>query len=105
MINPLGEAIDQIISVFQWKKATLPANVPTDECQVYAADESAGNTCLHIKTENGKVIKLFQATALTAVDAAAIDGTYDSVEQGVLNNVRTRLNEVETLLKANGLVA
>ena len=46
-----------------------------------------------------------QQTALTAVDATAIDGTYDSVEQAVLNNVRTRVNDMETKLQALGFLA
>lgn len=46
-----------------------------------------------------------QPTVLTSEDATAIDGTYDSVEQAVLNNVRTRLGEVETKLQALGLLA
>jgi len=46
-----------------------------------------------------------QPTALTAEDATAINSTYDAVEEAVLNNVRTRLGEVETKLQALGLLA
>jgi len=48
---------------------------------------------------------IVQPTVLTAEDATAIDSTYDSVEEAVLNNVRTRLGEVETKLQALGLLA
>lgn len=48
---------------------------------------------------------IVQPTALTAEDSTAIDSTYDSVEEAVLNNVRTRLGEVETKLQALGLLA
>lgn len=42
--------------------------------------------------------------ALTAVDATAINATYDAVEEAVLNNVRTRLNEIEARLQAMGII-
>lgn len=42
--------------------------------------------------------------ALTAVDATVIDATYGTVEEAVLNNVRTRLNEIEAALKAFGIL-
>lgn len=42
---------------------------------------------------------------LTAPNAAAIDSTWDSVEQGVVENLRTRLNELEARLKSLGLIA
>ncbi len=46
-----------------------------------------------------------QPTALTAEDATAINSTYDAVEEAVLNNVRTRLGEIETKFQALGLLA
>jgi len=46
-----------------------------------------------------------QPTALTAADASTVDGTYGAEEQAVLGNVRTRVNELETKLRALGLLA
>ena len=43
--------------------------------------------------------------ALTAADATAIDAVYDAVEQAVLENLRTRLNELEARLQTLGLIA
>ncbi len=45
-----------------------------------------------------------QASALTTADTTTIDSTYDSTEEGVLNNVRTRVNELEAILQAYGLL-
>jgi hypothetical protein len=47
---------------------------------------------------------IIQPTALTAADNTAIDATWDATEQAVLNNVRTRLNELETRLTAFGFL-
>lgn len=43
-------------------------------------------------------------TSLTAEDTATVDATYGSEEAGVINNLRTRLGEVEQVLKDNGLL-
>ena len=46
------------------------------------------------------------AVALTAADAGSVDGTYAQVAEGdVIENIRTRIAEVETALKATGLLA
>lgn len=46
-----------------------------------------------------------KAAALTAIDAATIDATYGATEEGVLNNVRTRLNELESRIQAYNLLS
>jgi hypothetical protein len=38
------------------------------------------------------------ASTPTAEDSTAIDGTYDAVEQAVLENARTRIGELETII-------
>lgn len=43
--------------------------------------------------------------ALTTVDATAINAAYDATEEAVLNNVRTRLNDLEARLQALGLIS
>ncbi len=43
--------------------------------------------------------------ALTTSDATVIDATYGAPEEGVLNNVRTRLDELEARLQAAGFIA
>jgi len=47
---------------------TAPAGNITDAIQAYAADITAGNTAMHIRNENGNIIKLYMET--TAVGAA-----------------------------------
>jgi hypothetical protein len=46
-----------------------------------------------------------QQTALTAADASVINGIFDVTESGVLENLRTRVDELETKLQAYGLLA
>ncbi len=42
--------------------------------------------------------------ALSAENATVIDATYGAIDEGVLNNVRTRLGEIEAALQAFGLI-
>jgi len=46
-----------------------------------------------------------QQTALTASVTDTVDSTYGSEESTVINNLRTRLDELETKLQAYGLLA
>ena len=50
------------------------------------------------------VAPVVRAAVPTAEDAALIDATYDAVEQGVLNNVRTRLGEVIVAIQGIGIM-
>lgn len=43
-------------------------------------------------------------TALTPVDGATVDATYGTQEQGVIENTRTRVNEIETALRNVGIL-
>ena len=65
----------------------------------------AGTATFTMHNEEGHTIFLYRESALTGKDLTPIDATYGSVEEAVLNNVRTRLNELETRLKNIGLLA
>lgn len=107
---------------------TAPASSVADSAQIYSADQVAGNACIHTRTENGAIIKLFQGEALTAAlttltytapgtpDYAIQDltnsGGYGFVTKdegntvlSIIANLQTRINELEARLKAHGLLA
>lgn len=47
---------------------------------------------------------IVQPTALTAADGSTVDGTYGAEEAAVIDNLRTRLGELETKLSAFGFL-
>ena len=47
---------------------------------------------------------LLEQTALTAEDSTVIDDTYGTDEEGVLNNVRIRVGEIEVILQGLDLL-
>ena len=50
------------------------------------------------------VTPVARPSALTAADATGIDDTYGSEEQAVMENLRTRVNELEDKLRSLGLL-
>ncbi len=85
------------------KNGTANTTDVGDQFHFYAADVSSLSTP-HFRTEGGDIIKLYKEAALTAEDGATVDGTYGTEEQGVINNLRTRMGELETALQAIGLI-
>lgn len=61
---------------------------------------------IHRGTQVGfyNVAAVAKPTALTAADATAVDALYGEAEQKVIENLRTRVNELDTKLKALGLL-
>lgn len=49
-------------------------------------------------------VPIAKAAALTAADASVVDATYGAEEAAVIANLRTRLNELESRLRAYGLL-
>jgi hypothetical protein len=86
------------------KNGTAPTADVADQNSEWSDDQAAGNSARHFRTENGAVIKLYRETALTAADNTAIDAIYDATEQAVLNNVRTRVNEIEARMQNLGFL-
>jgi len=55
---------------------TAPSTSPVNLAQLYAQDQVAGNSCLHTRTENGAIVKIYQeTTAVAAATYVAVGGT------------------------------
>ena len=53
---------------------------------------------------NGDVIKLYKEAPITPAENLPVDGIYDPSEAIVIENMRTRITELENVLKALGLL-
>ena len=93
---------------------TVPADASAGygkSCVYLHLDAASAVTTLYVNTGTiasctfRPLYPFAQGAALTAADATAIDGTYGAPEQGVLDNVRVRVNEIEARLEAAGIVA
>ena len=68
-----------------WKNSSsVPSTNLTDHCRLYASDQVAGNSCLHTRTENGAIVKLYQET--TAVTSGTL-----------VSNAGTTLTSTDTI--------
>lgn len=88
---------------------TAPGSSPADSVQLYSKDQTAGNATLHIRTENGAVILLFQGAALTAASGGALSSggaaVLSTADSTILANAITRIAELESRLQASGQIA
>lgn len=78
-----------------------PTNAPL------ALEDDAGAIKIEISTTGigfFATVPVVKAAALTAEDATVINSTYDAIEEGILNNVRTRLGELESRFQTYGLL-
>lgn len=89
------------------QNGTAPTSVPSTTSsgiQIYSAN--IGETSVfHLMNGDGKVIKIYQGAALTAANTDTLTSTYSDVDRAVINNLRSRINDLEARLKALGLLA
>lgn len=81
---------------------TSPTTTITEAVQFYGAVVS-GNTAPHFRVGTD-TINLHKGNALTTADTSTVDATYGTEEADVINNLRTRVNELESLIQSLGLL-
>lgn len=96
-------------SATDYERLTLKAVTTSDFRIIPEAGGTGTLRGLQVGTSSGKLgffgtTAVTKPTALTAADASTVDSTYGAEESTVINNLRTRLNELETKLKALGLL-
>ncbi|MFL5764159.1 MAG: hypothetical protein ACJ77K_09475 [Bacteroidia bacterium] len=60
---------------------------------------------LHIMRADGSIVKLYQETGLTESDESTITEVYDATTQAVIERLRLRIDQLETRLGRQGLLA
>jgi hypothetical protein len=84
---------------------TAPSGGVTDAAQLYSADQTAGNACLHAVTELGDVIKLYKtATGYTTFSNLSTDRTCDA-NSTTVEELADILGTLIEDLKNTGLIA
>jgi hypothetical protein len=86
-----------------------PGPTTTGGIQIYSEDMSTGAvsppvSVFNVMTGEGHVIKLFGSPAITAPDNSALNSTYGTNEQSIIDNMRSRINQLEQVLIAHGLL-
>jgi len=91
--------------VFVLQQGTEPTSTPgVSGVQLYAR-EVDGHLRLGIMDGNGEVVTLMRQAALEAPDSTSFAAEYDASVIDILNNMRTRINELENRIKGLGLLA
>lgn len=76
--------------------------------QAFRKLQNAYNTHRHTGLDSARLrlgdISGSDPSSLTAASTSTIDSTYDATEQGVIENTRLRVNEIEAALKKFGIL-
>jgi hypothetical protein len=94
------------------QNGTAPEGIPDQEnqqggVQVYSTNLTGSTvSTFHVMNGNGKIVKLFEGEALTAPVTTALSSppAYGDAEKSIIENLRTRVNQLEARLKALGLL-
>jgi hypothetical protein len=62
MTDSASNYILGVSNTFWMQSGTAPTSGMVDHSVFYVADQTAGNACLHTRTENGAILKLYQET-------------------------------------------
>jgi hypothetical protein len=85
------------------------ANTNANGVQVYSALTGATGakySTFHVMNGNGSVINLYKASAISVKNSSTISTTtYNATVANVINNMRTRINDLEARLISAGLLA
>jgi hypothetical protein len=74
-----------------WHNVPVPTASIADGAIQYAADQAAGNSCPHFRTEDGSVIRLYSESNIANAD-------------GTLLDITTKFNTLLSQLEAQGLL-
>jgi hypothetical protein len=72
--------------------------------QLFVSTDASGVSVLNIMNGDGNVIQLQVQNPLSAPDQTTVNPIYDGGTAAVINNMRTRINELEARLQALGLL-
>jgi hypothetical protein len=73
--------------------------------QVYSESDVTGTSVIHVMNGDGHVIRLSKQSSLTTPNNTPVSTTtYGTTEADVINNLRTRINELEAKLQTLGLL-
>lgn len=83
------------VKVLSIGSGTAPTTSPSDAAQIWVEDQAPGNACIHIRTENGSILKLHKESHISDPSGG---GTQDA-------EARTAIAAIIDALEAMGLLA
>ena len=100
----VGTSGDGVVEVLT---GTAPSSSATNGFRQYSADIVAGNAAPHFRTENGKVVKLYQQVLAAGLEEAYEAGELDSEAEiiSALNTTNAKLNDLIEAIHNTGLLA
>lgn len=101
-LSSVGENGSNVLVIQEGAEPTSYPGVPGVQMYTRLVD---GHLRLGIMDGNGEVVTLMRQDALVAPDNTSFAAEYDTSVIDILNNMRTRINELENRIKGLGLLA
>ena len=83
--------------------AAPSSGIPTNGVQIYS-DDLSGVPTFHVMRADGSIIKLYRQAALTPADGSTVGPVYDPTTAALIENMRSRINDLELRLQNLGLI-
>lgn len=99
--STIGSSATRVLYI---KNGTAPTTGSTDTVQLYSADITAGNAALHVLTENGNIIKIYQQTTSVGSATLASPGAGSNIKSDDTFDGYT-IQQIAKALRNNGLLA
>lgn len=80
------------------------SGLPDGGVQLWSASDAMGTSVFHVMNGNGDVLSLAKQNPLYAADMSALNPVYDAGTAAIIENMRTRINQLETILKNLGVL-
>lgn len=107
--NEVGAGGTNVLAIQNGAAPAAPpsssSGMPDAGVQLYSSSDAMGASAFHVMNGDGSVITLSRQPALTAQDGTITPGSLDPATEALINNMRTRINELEDRLKALGVLA
>jgi hypothetical protein len=91
-----------------FKVVTAPTTDVATQFSFYADLNGLGVACPHFRTDAGDIVRLYTETPLTVADATVLSTggavALLTADSDVIDNMRIRINELESKLTAFGLL-
>ncbi len=98
-------------NVLAIQNGTAPSSVPSSTSglpdagvQIWSASNAMGASVFHVMNGNGDVITLAKQNPLYTADMGQVNPVYDASTAAIIENMRTRINQLETIMKSLGVL-
>lgn len=106
MAQNVGEGGDNVLAIQNGAVPAGPVGASDSGIQIYSADlNSTTISVFNVMNGDGNVVRLYRQSGNMTAASTSTPNTGDTTTDALISNMRTRINELETILKNLGILA